>query len=283
VGEAPRHRMGAIWADDRVVPVGMIRSRPGRVWRLTLSRPDARNAVSGPMLEELARGLGDAAADPEARVVVLDGEGPDFSAGADLAELEAATAISAAIDYGQALEEVLSSVEQHPLPVFAAVHGAALGAGCQLAVAADLAVGAEDATFGIPAGRLGVVLDFENTQRLVLAVGPKRAAEILLTGRTLSGTEAATWGLVAEAVPRDHLADRVQDLAEQLAARAPLSVRGAKRAIGEVLANLSVDRAVEGFRLTDFDMMAAQAFASDDLKEGLRAFRERRPPRFQGR
>lgn len=216
-------------------------------------------------------------------MVVLDGEGADFCAGTDLGELEAATEGPAAVSYGRALEGVLSAVEQHPLPVLAAIHGAALGAGCQLAVAADLAVAAEDATLGIPAARLGVVLDFENTQRLVLAVGPKRAAAILLSGRTLSGAEAAAWGLVAEAVSRDRLEDQVEEVAEEVAARAPLSIRGAKRAIREVLANLSVDRDVEGFRLTDFDMMAAQAFASEDLKEGLRAFRERRPPRLEGR
>jgi enoyl-CoA hydratase len=261
----------------------MVRSRPGRVWRLTLDRPDARNAVSGAMLDELGRGLGDAAADPEARLIVLDGEGPDFCAGADLGELEAATAGPAAVSYGRALEEVLTTIEQHPLPVLATIHGAAMGAGCQLAVAADLAVAAEDSALGIPAARLGVVLDFENTQRLVLAAGPKRAGALLLAGRTLSGAEAAAWGLVTEAVPRERLAVRVEEMAEDITTRAPLSVRGAKRAIRGVLDNMSVDRAVDGFRLTDFDMMAAEAFASEDLKEGLRAFRERRPPRFQGR
>jgi enoyl-CoA hydratase/carnithine racemase len=263
--------------------VATVRSRPGRVWRLTLARPEARNAVSGEMLEELSRALGDAAADPEARVVVLDGEGPDFCAGADLEELEVATVSPAAVGYGRALEEVLSAVEQHSLPILTAIHGAALGAGCQLALAADIAVGATDATFGIPAARLGVVLDFENTQRLVLGVGPKRAAAILLTGRTLSGTEAAAWGLIAEAGSAERLAERVRDVAEEIAGWAPLSVRGAKRAIREVLTNLWVDRTIEGFRLTDVDMMAGQAFASEDLKEGLQAFRERRAPRFQGR
>jgi enoyl-CoA hydratase/carnithine racemase len=262
--------------------VALVRSRPGSVWRITLSRPEARNAVSVPMLVDLALALGDAAADPDARAVVLDGEGPDFSAGADLAELEAATDGAEGIHYGRELEEALRAITEHPLPVIAEVRGAALGAGCQIAVACDLAVAATDARLGIPSARLGVVIGYENVERLVLSVGPKRAAEILVAGRTLTGQEAASWGLVNEAVPPDELPARTAELAEMIAAAAPLSVRGSKRGIRAVLAKLSLDRDTEGFRAVDFDMMAAEAFSSDDLREGIRAFRERRDPGFKG-
>ncbi|MGH2722768.1 MAG: enoyl-CoA hydratase/isomerase family protein [Actinomycetota bacterium] len=263
--------------------MALIRSEPGRVWRLVLDRPEARNAVSGPMLEELGRALGDAAADPEARVVVLTGEGSDFCAGADLAELDEAAGGRGGVEYGRAFEEVLAGIGDHPVPVLAAVHGAALGAGCQLAVACDLVVAAEDARIGIPSARLGIVINFENIERLVMAVGPKRASEILFTGRALSGREAAEWGLVNEAVPPGSVAERLDEVAEAIAAAAPLSVRGAKRGIREVLARLSLDRETEGFRVADFDMMAAEAFASEDLREGIRAFRERRRPDFRGK
>jgi enoyl-CoA hydratase/carnithine racemase len=261
----------------------LVRIEPGPVWRITLARPQVRNAVSPAMLEELSGALGDAAADPEARVVLLTGEGPDFCAGADLAELSAVAEGSGGLDYGRALEEVIDGIAEHPVPVIASIQGAALGAGCQIAVACDLAVAATDAHIGIPSSRLGVVIEFENIQRLVLSVGSKRAAEILHTGRELSGEEAADWGLVNEAVPPSRLRDRAEELAERIAAGAPLSIRASKRGIQAVLSKLSVDRRTEGGRLADFDMMAAQAFSSEDLKEGIRAFRERRRPDFHGK
>lgn len=235
------------------------------------------------MLEDLSRALGDAAVDPEARVVLLAGEGPDFCAGADLGELSEAAGGPSGMEYTIPLEEFLTGVVDHPLPVVAAIHGAALGAGCQIAVACGLAIAATDARLGIPSSRLGVVIGFENVQRLVLAVGPKRAAEMLFTGRELSGEQAVEWGLVNEAVPAGTLLNRAEELAEEVAVAAPLSVRASKRGIRAAVGKLSVDRETEGFRLADFEMMAADALASEDLKEGIRAFRERRRPQFRGK
>jgi enoyl-CoA hydratase len=263
--------------------VSLIRAEPGRVWRVVLSRPGARNAVSEPMLAELLETLRDAATDPHVRVILLTGDGPAFSAGADLGELDGAAGGPGGVRYEASLEEVIRAITDHPVPVVAAVHGAALGAGCQIAVACDLAVAAADAKIGIPSSRLGIVINFENVQRLVLSVGPRRAAEILLTGRAISGRQAADWGLVNEAVPPGSLLERAEALAEVVASNAPLSVRGSKRGIRAVLQNLSVDRETEGHLIADFDMMAAQAFASEDLREGLRAFRERRSPDFRGK
>jgi enoyl-CoA hydratase/carnithine racemase len=261
--------------------VGLVVTEPGPVRRLTLNRPETRNAVSEPMLRELLRALGEAAADPEVRTVLLTGQGPHFCAGADLGDLEGAP--PEGFRYERALEEVLAAMADHPVPVVAAVRGAALGAGCQLVTACDLAVAATDARLGIPSGRLGIVIGFENVQRLVLAVGPKRAAVMLLAGREISGAEAADWGLVNEAVESDRVMSRAQGLAEEIAAAAPLSVRASKRGIRAALAKLSIDRATEAHRILEFDMMAADALASEDLREGLRAFRERRPPEFRGR
>jgi enoyl-CoA hydratase/carnithine racemase len=225
--------------------------------------------------------LGQAASDPEVRVLLLAGEGAHFSAGADLGELDGAE--SEGFRYDRDLEEVLAAIVDHPVPVVVAVQGAALGAGCQLVTACDLAVAAADARLGIPSARLGIVIGFENVQRLVLAVGPKRAAALLIAGRELSGEEAAAWGLVDEAVAPDRVASRAEELAREIAAAAPLSVRASKRGIRAVLAKLSIDRATEAHRILEFDMMAADALGSEDLREGLRAFRERRPPEFHGR
>jgi enoyl-CoA hydratase len=252
--------------------------------RLVLNRPEQRNAISTAMLRELAATLEALAVDHEARVVILSGEGPDFCAGADFAELEAARSGrgAGAAEYGGNLEEVLAGIQASPLPVIAQIHGAALGAGCQLAVACDLAVAAADARLGIPSARLGIVINLENVERLVLAVGPKRAGEILYTGRVVSGEEGAAWGLVNRAVPNAELATVTEQVAGQIAEAAPLSVRGSKRGIAVVLESLRLDRGAHRHRVMDFEMMAAEAFASEDLGEGIEAFRERREPRFKG-
>jgi enoyl-CoA hydratase/carnithine racemase len=257
-----------------------VRVEAGPVWRITLDRPQARNAVSSAMLAAIAEALGRAAVDPEARVVLLAGTGDHFCAGADLDEV--ADAPGDGFGYGAGLESVLAALADHPLPVIARVQGAALGAGCQLLSACDLVVAAEDARIGIPSSRLGIVIGFESVQRLVLSVGPRRASELLLTGRDISGRQAAAWGLVTEAVPPAKLAERAEAVVAELAAMAPLSVRASKRGIGAVLRKLSIDRENEGYRLAEFDMMAADALSSDDLREGLRARRERRPPEFRG-
>lgn len=249
---------------------------------VTFDRPEQRNAMTSVMLEELTTVLGDLAVDPDVRAVVLAGAGPDFCAGADVVELAEAIAGPAAIEYGQAFDWAFSAIADHPVPVIARVHGAALGGGCQIAVACDLAVAAEDARLGIPSARLGIVIGFESIERLVLAVGPKRAGELLFTGRAVSGAEAAIWGLVNLSVPPGELDRVVGDVAASVAESAPLSVRGSKRGIAAVLENVRLDRFTEGHRVADFEMMAAEALASHDLREGIEAFAERRKPRFKG-
>jgi enoyl-CoA hydratase/carnithine racemase len=247
--------------------------RAGAVATLTMARPSQRNAVSARMLEELGEGLASLREDRVSRVVVLAGEGPDFCAGADVGELAGARESLSGAGYGRMFEKVLAEIADHPLPVIARVQGAALGAGCQLAVACDLAVASTDARFGIPSARLGIVINIENIERLVLAVGPKRAGEMLFTGRVLSGVEAAASGLVNRAVPDEELASATAELAASVAEAAPMSVRGSKMGIRVALSNVG---------LAEFHAMSAGAFASDDLREGLAAFKERRKPEFGG-
>lgn len=261
----------------------VLAERDGFVARLTLNRPDQRNAVSVAMIEEFTAALDDLAASADVRVVILAGAGPDFCAGADFSELAGSRSGQTGIDYARSFEGALTAIAAHPTPVIAQVHGAALGAGCQIAVACDLAVVAEDARLGIPSARLGILINIENIQRLVVAVGPKRAAEVLFTGRAISGLEAADWGLANATAPAADLAERTRELAASVAEAAPLSVRGSKRGVALVLDKLSIDRSTDAHQVADFDAMAAAALASDDLQEGIQAFRDRRKPGFEGR
>ena len=260
-----------------------VRSEPGVVWRLTLHRPDARNAISPAMRRGLLHALGEAAGDPACRVVTITGAGANFSAGADLDDLAAAVEGDGGMDYVRSFDELLLAVEHQPQPVIAGVVGEALGAGCLLVLACDLAIAAADARLGIPATRLGVVVSFEMVERVVSATGSKRAAELLESGHEVSGEAAAAWGLVNRAVPATEVHDAVEAMARRVASRAPLAVRASKRGIRAVGEHRGLDRFTEGHRVADFDMMAAEAMTGDDIREGLAALRERRRPEFRGR
>ncbi len=173
---------------------------------------------------------------------------------------------------------MLGAIENHPRPVIASVQGSALGAGCQIAAACDLVVTAADARFGIPSARLGVVINYENVRRLVESLGPKRAAEVLLGARMLTGVEAVEWGLANAWVEGEALESATLELAERVATLAPLSVTASKLGIRAVLRSGAGDPTG---RLA-FEEAAGAAFASGDLLEGIAAFRERRPPEFEG-
>jgi enoyl-CoA hydratase/carnithine racemase len=180
-----------------------------------------------------------------------------------------------------AFEAMLDAVEAYPAPVVAAVNGPALGAGTQLIVVCDLRVAGREATFGIPATQLGVMLSPENVQRLALLVGHSHARDLLLTGRRIGVGEALRIGLVHR-IADDPLAASLE-LADEIATLAPLTVAGHKRALNTVLEHLGFRRGTDDAALSELDALVREAFSSDDLKEGLAAFQAKRPPRFEGR
>jgi enoyl-CoA hydratase/carnithine racemase len=258
----------------------LVRVERGRVAVVTLNRPDRRNALNHEMLALLQDALESIEKDADARCILMRGEGSHFCAGADFGDVAAGAAES--VRYGGGFEGLLRAIEEHPLPVVCAVQGAALGAGCQLLAAADLAIAADDAKIGIPSAKLGILLDLEKVERMVRVVGAPRAREMLLTGRALSGQEAAAWGLVTRSVKPKEVDAAARALADEIANNAPLSVRGSKAAIRTALRHRGLDRTTDAGVFEAHDEEALRALTSTDVQEGLAAMRERRRPDFTG-
>jgi enoyl-CoA hydratase/carnithine racemase len=250
----------------------------GNVATLTLTRPEARNALSIEMCGAIVEALEEIEANRDARVVILAGEGKVFCSGADFAAVSG----PGALDFLPAFERMLEAVAHFRLPVIARIHGAALGGGLQLATVCDFRVVTDDAKLGIPSTRLGIVVNFENVQRLVLLVGVARAKEILMTGRVLSGEEGSSAGLTTKTCPTAELDAEVGMLARSIATLAPLSVQGAKKAIDAVQSHLGALRETAPFRADEIDQLVVEAYNSSDLAEGIAAMTEKREPNFRG-
>ena len=229
--------------------------RRDEVVLLTIDRPERRNALDLDHCHDLADAV--ATAD-DARVVVVTGAGGHFCAGADLSGIEDEHFVAA-------LRRLLLAICDLPAPVVAAVEGAALGAGMQLAIACDLRVARPDATFGIPAAKLGLMIDRWSVQRLVAMAGDGPTRAMLLAAEVLSGEEAHRLGLVQ----RTGGIDDAMAWAEEISRLAPLSIAGHKLALNEATDD-------------EFGIAFGRAWTSDDVAEGMAAFRERRPPQFRG-
>jgi enoyl-CoA hydratase/carnithine racemase len=235
----------------------------GPVALITIDREERRNALDHEALDQL---LEVHARTGAARVVVLTGAGGHFCSGADLSGVEDS-------GFTDRLRQVLATLRDDPRPHLAAVEGAALGAGTQLAVACDLRVATPSARFGVPAAKLGLLVDHWTIQRLALLAGAGPARAMLLGAETCSGDEAHRLGFVQ----RLGGLETALGWADEIAALAPLTLAGAKLALNRL--EMGVGRG------DDPDVLAAwdRAWASDDLQEGIAAFRERRRPVFRGR
>lgn len=243
---------------------------------LTVNRPRKLNALNRATLEELGRALDEVEADPGIRVLILTGEGDRaFVAGADLGELQRLDA-RGAVEAARFGQKLFRRLERSRVITLAAVNGFALGGGCELALACDLRVAAENAQFGLPETTLGLIPGYGGTQRLPRLVGRGVALEMILTGRRVGAEEALRLGLVNRVVPAAGLLEEARSLAGSLLAVGPLAVRAARRAVDLGL-DLGLDAGLEVEAL-EFGNL----FASADAAEGMTAFLEKRAAAFRG-
>ena len=249
---------------EREPPIAVVR----------LNRPEARNALSDALMDELVARLSELDADGDVRCIVLAGDERAFAAGADIAELAAATAVEL---YQAPRVARWDAIRKLSTPLVAAVSGWCLGGGCELAMTCDLIVASDTARFGQPETGLGIIPGAGGTQRLARAVGKALAMDMVLTGRILTAHEALAAGLVARVVAREAWLDEARRVAVEIATRAPVAKR---------LAREAVDRAFETGLDSglDFERKALYlAFASEDAREGLSAFVEKRRPEWKSR
>lgn len=243
---------------------------------ITFNRPEAANALSTQMGRELHEAWSTLKGDMALRCVILRGEGRHFQAGADLKERNGMTD-EAWAEQHRLFEAMIRAQLACPVPVIAAVQGAAMGGGCEMTLACDFAYAAEGARFGLPEAGLGILPGLGGTQLLTRAVGPRRAIELLTTAAPFSAEQARDWGLVSDVVPAERLMETVLAVAAQIAGRAPLSVRGAKRVVHEGQ-DLDLKRAMD-LELSVYN----QLFTTEDRREGVASFNDKRTPAFRGR
>ena len=255
---------------------GLTLQREGAVAVVTVNRPKVLNALNVATLDELAATMRQLQRDETVRCVIVTGAGEkSFIAGADINELAALTP-AAGREHARAGQAVFDIIEQLGKPVIAAINGYALGGGCELAMACTLRIAADTARLGQPEINLGLIPGFGGTQRLARLIGAGRALELLLTGEPIGAAEAYRLGLVNRVVPAADLMVEARQLAATIAAKAPIAVRYMLEAVRcGVQLPLGEAQALEA---TLFGLVASTA----DMREGTRAFLEKRPPEFKG-
>jgi enoyl-CoA hydratase len=242
---------------------------------VVIDRPKVLNALDFGLIAALTDALEALDADPRCRAIVLTGAGDRaFAAGADIGELAAQTPTTLTVDDHFHRWERIKRIRK---PIVAAVRGFALGGGCELAMTCDMIVAGEDAQFGQPEIKLGVMPGAGGTQRLTRAIGKAKAMEMVLTGRTMSAREAEAHGLVTTVVPAEATVPAALDLARRVAAMPPVAVLAAKAAVNRA-EELSLEAGLE-FERRSFYLL----FATEDQREGMAAFREKRDPIWAGR
>ena len=249
----------------------------GRVHTVMVNRPEVLNAMNTALLEELLATLKDLGADDQCGVIVLTGAGDrSFIAGADIKEMDGKTPLEARA-YSELGQEIAHMLEVMRKPTIAAVNGYALGGGCELALACDIRLCSENAQFGQPEINLGIIPGWGGTQRLARATNIGYAKELILSGRMVDSDEAFERGLVQHVYPLEELMPRTMELAQQMATKSPVALYYAKEST-----NRALHGDIGGNLVHEADLYSLM-FSTDDAREGLRAFVEKRTPTFIGK
>jgi enoyl-CoA hydratase len=249
----------------------------GRVSIVTVNRPEVLNALDTALLEEFLHTLEDLAADPGCGVIIITGAGDrSFIAGADIKEMDGKTPLEARA-YSELGQQIAHDLETMRKPTIAAVNGYALGGGCEIALACDVRLASENARFGQPEINLGIIPGWGGTQRLARATNIGYAKELILTGRMVDAEEAYERGLVQHVHPAAELMPKALELAQQMASKSPVALYYAKEST-----NRALHGDIGGNLVHEADLYSLM-FSTEDAKEGLRAFVEKRNPTFIGK
>jgi enoyl-CoA hydratase/carnithine racemase len=269
--------LGGVSAAEELADGKLLLDRPVEgVARLTIANTAKRNALDHPILDGLIQAL----ASLDARCVILTGTDGMFSAGYDIGEIpDESFAEQAESLVAHPFTDALDALEAYPYPTVAALSGHTIGGGLELALSCDMRIAAEGIRLGMPPAKLGLVYSHTGLRKFIDAVGAPRTRELFLLGRNIDADRALSWGLVNDVVDADALSEAALDLATELAGNAPLSLTGNKRVIRALLdARGALDPAVE----RELIELREACFATYDMREGVRAFAEKRPPRWRG-